>query len=212
MPSVSYGFQRFGPRLGRKEVGGQISLADRGSSGIALSAQRNFSTHSISIFAAKKAEQGHGDNLQIEGQTPIAQVIKIVFNPFRDRSIAPPSVHLGPSGDPGFEHMAGVVAINFLQEPLHEKGALRARSHDTHVSLQDVQELRQLVEIGPSQEGSYFGAPRIMVAGPMRVFFFPAAHLHSAEFEHRGKPAHSVPRDPEQKTLARGWPTLLPKR
>jgi hypothetical protein len=45
---------------------------------------RRQALESIGIFAGKETEQCHGDNLQIEGQTPIAQIVQIVFDTFCD--------------------------------------------------------------------------------------------------------------------------------
>ena len=37
---------------------------------------------SVCVLAAEDAEYGHRDDLQIEGETPIPQIVKIVFHSF----------------------------------------------------------------------------------------------------------------------------------
>src|SRR6202034_1252056 len=88
---------------------------------------------SISILAVEDAQQGHGDDLQIEGKAPVAKVVQIIFNALSDRGVAPPTVYLRPARDSNLERVTEVVAIDLLQKPLHEMGSFRSRTDDAHV-------------------------------------------------------------------------------
>ena len=63
------------------------------------------------------------------------------------------------------------------------RARVRSRPDDTHAALQDVEELRQLVERGPAQEGAEAGDARI---GPRRLRYVVAVVLdrHGPELPH----------------------------
>src|SRR5208282_565063 len=138
----------------------------------------------VGALAGEDSYYGHGDDLQIEGQAPVAKVVEIVFDALGDGSVAAPAVDLSPPGNAGLEHVAGVVAVDFFEEALDEIGPLGARADDTHVAFEDVEELGQFIEVRFAQEGADPGPARIVVGGPAGVALFAAADAHGAEFEH----------------------------
>ncbi len=139
---------------------------------------------SVGVLAGKHAEQSHGDDLQIEGETPVAKVIKVVFDALGDGSVSSPTVDLGPSRDSGFEHVAGVITIKLGQEPLDKEGTLGTRANDAHIASEHIQKLGEFIEIRGAQERADCSATRILLAGPTRVSLFAAAYMHGPEFVH----------------------------
>src|SRR6266567_1605752 len=109
--------------------------------GVKKSANARPGTESIRVLAVEDAEQGHGNNLKIEGQAPVAEIVQIVLHSFRDRSVTPPPVYLRPAGNADLKRVAEVVAIKFLQKSLHKMSSLWSRTNDAHIPLQHVKEL-----------------------------------------------------------------------
>src|SRR5580693_997982 len=88
----------------------------------------------IRVLAVENAEQSHCDDLEVEGQTPVAEIVQIVFHAFSDGRVPAPAVDLGPPGDSSLKHVTGIVAVDLLQEALNEMRALGSRSHDAHLA------------------------------------------------------------------------------
>ena len=61
---------------------------------------------------------------------------------------------LRPPGDACLRSESPVVASDVLAEVLDVAGALRSRPDETHLTLEDVQELRQLVQRPLAEEGA----------------------------------------------------------
>src|ERR1019366_6194806 len=82
---------------------------------------------SISIPAVEDEQKGHGNDLQIEGEAPVAKIVQVIFHTLFDRSVPAPAVYLCPAGDSNLERVAEVIALDFLQEPLHKMCSFRSR-------------------------------------------------------------------------------------
>ena len=100
---------------------------------------------SISVPAVENTQQGHGNDLQIESEAPVAEIVQVIFHTLFDRSVPAPAVYLCPAGDSDLERVAEVITLDFLQEPLHKMCSFRSRTDDAHVPSQHVEELGQLV-------------------------------------------------------------------
>jgi hypothetical protein len=50
----------------------------------ACSSNSEIGTVSICVLAVEDAEQGHGDDLQVEGEAPVAQIVEIVLDALGD--------------------------------------------------------------------------------------------------------------------------------
>jgi hypothetical protein len=48
---------------------------------------------SISVVAVEDTQQGHSNDLQIEGEAPVAKIIQIVLDTLCDRSVPGPAVY-----------------------------------------------------------------------------------------------------------------------
>lgn len=79
-----------------------------------------------------------------------------------------------------------VVAGHVLQELAHKVRAFRPGADHAHVTLQNVDELRQFIETCLSQEYAEPGSPGVILRGPARVPFFTISlgHMHGPEFVH----------------------------
>jgi len=72
-----------------------------------------------------------------------------VVVPFRaicNRRLAAEAVHLRPAGHAGFDTVAFTVAADLSVEELDELWSLRPWAHQTHVALDDVEQLGELVQ------------------------------------------------------------------
>ena len=78
------------------------------------------------------------NDLQVEADAPVAEVVKIVLNAFGDGSVAAEAVDLGPSGDSGFDIVAGIVGLKFFGKFAHEEWAFRTWADHTHVAFEHV--------------------------------------------------------------------------
>src|SRR5690349_12064140 len=101
---------------------------------------------------AEGVPEGLQQDLQIEAETPALDVVEVVFDPLLDRRVAPPAVDLRPAGDPRLDLVAEHVAGHTAPELLDEARTLGTRTDEAHLASEHVDELRQLVETGPSQE------------------------------------------------------------
>ena len=80
-------------------------------------------------------------------------------------------------------------------EALGQRRAFRARPHQTHLALEDVSDLRQLVEMEPAQQPSHRRHPRVPPGRPDRPLAVLGAHDHRAELDDaKEAPATAQPR------------------
>lgn len=84
--------------------------------------------------------------------------------------------------DAGLDVVAvGVLGV-FLRELLDEVRALGARADEAHVAVEDVKNLRQLVEARRADEGPDFRDARVVVRRELRPRVFLGVDAHRAEF------------------------------
>ena len=79
-------------------------------------------------------------------------VVVVPLDALGERSLPAQAVDLRPAGDPRLDAVAVVVADDVLVEQLDELRALGAGPDQAHLAAQDVQQLRQLVDRGATQE------------------------------------------------------------
>jgi len=78
-------------------------------------------------------------------------VVEIAFYAFFDAGITAPAIDLSPSSDSGLGFMAEIVTRYFATKLLYKYRTLWPRTHQTHLTAQDIKELRQLVEASTPQ-------------------------------------------------------------
>ena len=105
-----------------------------------------------------RAGRGEQD-FEVGHHRVIPGVAKIEAHHLVERGLAA-ARHLPQTRDtgPGFEHAAAVPAL----VGRHLVGQRRTRADERHLALDDVPELRQLVEAGPAKEVPDWRHPRIV--------------------------------------------------
>src|SRR5678810_591738 len=138
-------------RVTRRHQGWFIAVSFRVIGRATVWLEIKVSSHSVGVPIKEHEADGAGDDAQIETDRPVAQVLEVVLDPgahLLDRvGLAAVSVHLGPAGDAGLDLV---------------RDRVRPRADDAHAALQDVEELRQLVERVAAQEGAERRDPRVV--------------------------------------------------
>src|SRR3546814_18186378 len=90
---------------------------------------------------------------EIESERPVLDVEEVALDAALDLlqgiGLATPAVHLRPARDAGLHPVAGGIGVDglFVQPPGGlGRGSVRTRADQRHVALENVAELRQLVE------------------------------------------------------------------
>src|SRR5688572_3057764 len=73
-------------------------------------------TRFLEGMPVQTAEERQPHDLEIEAHGPVFDVIEVVLDPFLDRGVAPPAVHLRPAGDARLD----LVAQHVLRNPVLE--------------------------------------------------------------------------------------------
>src|SRR5277367_5006189 len=81
------------------------------------------------------------------------------------RGFAAQSIDLRPAGDAGTYLVPNHVAVDELSVFLVVSNRMRPRSHETHLALEHIEYLRQLIERGAPQECTQRRDPRILPGG-----------------------------------------------
>ena len=102
---------------------------------------------SISVLAVEDTQQGHGNDLHIEGEAPVAQIIEIVLHALRDRGVPPPAIYLRPAGDSDLKRVTNIVFLEPLEMPFYKVGHFRPRADNAHTTPNHVEKLGQFVKI-----------------------------------------------------------------
>lgn len=112
---------------------------------------------------------------------------------------------LGEAGDAGLDVVAvGVLGVS-LGELLDEVWALGARADEAHVAVEDVPDLRQLVEAGSADKGADARDARIVVGRELRAGVFLSIDAHRAEFVDLVRLAEAAGAD----LAVEGWAVVL---
>src|SRR5689334_14309197 len=80
--------------------------------------------------------------------------------------------------------MTVVVFCDFVKELANEVRSLRAGPHDTHISLEHVEELGKLVKAGTAKQSAERRATLVPWCGPMDISVARRMALHRPEFVH----------------------------
>ena len=94
-----------------------------------------------------------------------------------------PKSDLGPAGDAGSHRVAEVVIGNLAPEFLNEDRTLRSRTHQAHLSLHHVDQLRQLVNAPFPEPAADSGDPGVLHDCPAGAILFSIL-AHRAELPH----------------------------
>src|SRR5450432_2105364 len=136
------------------------------------------------MVATKYVNDRQRDDAQVEPDRPIFNVVQIIPDPFLQVGSAAEIVDLCPAGNARLDQVLLHVTRDLLLETMDEFRTLRPRPDDRHLALEDIDELRKLVQAGPPKEraegrGQLF-APRC----PYRSRLGLCIYGHRPEFEH----------------------------
>src|SRR6056297_1326251 len=123
---------------------------------------------------------------QVQQEAVVLHVVEIVLQ-FLDGVLLGGTVlvlELGPAGDAGLHRVAFGVEGNVLLELRDELGPLGPGSDDTHLALEYVKELGQLIEAELAQHRTHSGDARVVLLRPLRLARRFRVFDHAAELEH----------------------------
>src|SRR5579884_3493978 len=80
--------------------------------------------------------------------------------------------------------MAEHVLWNIVFEFFHQRGAFRARSHTTHVTLKNIDKLGKFVKRRTSQKTANPCDTGVVLCSPYCTRFSFGVHAHGAKFKH----------------------------
>jgi len=89
--------------------------------------------------------------LKIESQGPVVDVLKIQIHPFLETHIVSTGGNLPEAGKPGFHGKAPSLPVVIFSHLGRNRGP---GSNDTHFTLKNIDQLRQLVHAGLPEESS----------------------------------------------------------
>src|SRR5574337_1432796 len=129
--------------------------------------------------------QGTNQNGNIQPSGHVPDIVDVTLEFFRSRfNIRSVAVSdLRPAGNPGPDDLAETVKRYLCLEIPHEIDLLRPRAHQTHVSQQNVANLRQLVQPPFAQYLAHAGNAWVgMISKPRTIRL--GLQMHAAEFQH----------------------------
>lgn len=110
----------------------------------------------LSGFIDKSFPYCHPEYFQVKAERPVLDVIKVIFKPLINRGILPESMYLCPSCNTGFDFMPEHVFGYFFPEFFDKNRPFRTRSHQTHLPLQNIDELGNFIQTKFSQKLTEF--------------------------------------------------------
>src|ERR1700719_415531 len=131
-----------------------------------------FNRLSIRVLVSEAANESKRNDQQIECHGPGTDVIKLILNALCDGRITAPTVNLGPTCYAHFQIVAAIVIAHRPHELLHQRRALRSGTDNTHLALEYIEKLRQLVETCFPQDFAYSSTPWIALYCPTRITLF----------------------------------------
>lgn len=108
---------------------------------------------SIYILPTKHLLYRSEEHLAVHRGTDVLHVINVKLKFLRPRDVVA-TVHLCPSAHARSHVMTMVLLLTVKRQILHQQ---RARTYERHVALQDVYQLRQLVDRRGTDEPAHFG-------------------------------------------------------
>src|SRR5882672_3716695 len=121
---------------------------------------------SMRIVAPQDDPHGLRDDPEVEAERPVSQIVEIEIDAaphlVERIGVAAEAVHLREARDAGPHLVPLHVALDQPAVHLVMRHRVRPRADDAHAALEDVHELRQLVERGAAHEGTERGHARIV--------------------------------------------------
>src|SRR6185312_4302103 len=141
---------------------------------------------SISVGSLDEYQRRAQNDPKVEPDGPVVDVPDIALDAldhFLDGiGFTAKTAYLGQAGKAGLHAVALHVAVKSVAEIVIVGNRMRPRPHDRHMSLQHVDELRQLVETAGTQEAAKPGDPRVVDHGLGHLDVALDVLVHGAEF------------------------------
>ena len=147
-----------------------------------------FNGKSICLFVwDEQRDEGAKDDFHIKPESPILYVPNVFLHsllhlPHLFR-LSSASTHLRPSRDAGEAEMPHHVLVDDLAVLGGVSEHVRPWSDDAHVSLENVEELRELVDVGTAYEIAEWEFPRVVLGGLQ--FVGVGVDVHGTELDAR---------------------------
>src|SRR5436305_764280 len=90
-----------------------------------------------SLRRAEDLDECERQDPEVEPQRPVLDVVVVPLHPVGDRRLPAQAMDLGPTGDPGLDAVALLVACDLAREALDEFRPFRTRTDEAHVAAQD---------------------------------------------------------------------------
>src|SRR5690606_41862502 len=86
-------------------------------------------------------------------------------------------------GNTRFHSMTLIIKRDFFSQLAHEHGALRTRAYKSHVALEHIEDLRQLINSDFSNKGSNPSDPGVIFLRPDRLPALFRINTHAAKLD-----------------------------
>jgi len=141
--------------------------------------------HLISLRVNEPIEKRQENDFQIQRHAPVAHVIEIVLDSMGDRSVtAAQTIDLSPASYAAFDVVPRHVPRDLLAEFLNEKREFGPRTNNTHVTLKNIDKLRQLVETGATEKSANRSDAFVVTTSVHRIRNMPILQFHRAKLKH----------------------------
>ena len=120
---------------------------------------------SVGITMDHTVENGHPKDANIHPGSPMGDVIKVVLQPFSQRSVPAPSMNLSPASNTSFNGMPSHIIRNSLAKFINKDRSFWSWANQTHFSTKNINQLGKLINTGLRRK-----VPRIV----LRSSFFAA--------------------------------------
>lgn len=130
---------------------------------------------------------------QVEPDGQVFDVVEVVFEFFHGVFDAGgvALLDLGPAGDAGFDSVAPLIKGDLALKLLYKLDLFGTGTDDAHVALQNIPQLRQLVQAEAAQDTAHGSDTIIIVAGKLGAISL-CVNPHGAKF-HDAKRASALP-------------------
>src|SRR5262249_54205317 len=120
----------------------------------------------VSVAARQDVPQRQREDSQVEPERPVVDVVEIVLYPLLEVAVPAQVIHLRPARDAGPDEVLLHVARDALPELADELGSFGAGADERHLTPEDVEQLRQLVEAVAAEERAERCRASLVVARP----------------------------------------------
>lgn len=140
--------------------------------------------HQLELLAPDNAPERHPEDLDVKPPGAVLEVVEVVAETAQHLldGVRVAVVVGGVRSHAGTYLIQIAVARVALEDLFDKILALRARAHEGHLATEDVEQLRQLIEVVGADEAADLGQARVVIAGVERRPGGLGVRAHRAEF------------------------------